>query len=201
MSYEKWADSLLQVLSRDPLEAAQAVLGAVLVHGNRKARIVEAEAYHGPTDPGSHAHRGPTPRNLVMFGKPGHAYVYFTYGMHWMLNVACMPEDQGSAVLLRAAEPLEGLEEMRSLRVKALRDEDLLNGPAKLAQAFEVDRRQNGIYLLDSFSELRLEPGVPVRSVLSGVRIGMAKGKGDELPWRFVDAEKLKWVSRPWPKG
>lgn len=136
-----------------------------------------------------------------MFGKPGHAYVYFTYGMHWMLNLACMPEDQGSAVLLRAAEPLEGLEEMRSLRVKALRDEDLLNGPAKLAQAFGVDRRQNGVYLLNSSSELRLEPGEPVRRVLSGVRIGMAKGKGDELPWRFVDGERLKWVSRPWPKG
>lgn len=176
--------------------AAPRVLGCVLALGDLRARIVETEAYDGPNDPGAHSYRGMTPRNASMFGPPGHAYVYFTYGNHWMLNVGCGPVGYGAAVLIRAAQPLSGLEAMRTRRPKALRDEDLLSGPGKLAQAFGIDRRFDGLDLLDPEGALRLLPGEPVTHVLVGPRIGLAPGKGDTFPWRFVDADALRWVSR-----
>lgn len=193
----QWADDLRALLGEDLFAGARALLGCRLVSGVLSARIVEVEAYSQEDDPGSHAHRGPTPRNGTMFGEPGRAYVYFTYGMHWMLNVSARPLGQGSAILIRAAEPLEGLPTMHARRPKAVRDEDLLNGPAKLAQAFGVTRNLDGLDLLDPKSVLRLEPGDPVREVLCGPRIGMSPGKGEHLPWRFVDARALRWVSRP----
>lgn len=182
-------------LERDPQTCGRALLGCILVRGELRARIVETEAYDGPFDPGSHAFRGPTPRSEVMFGPPGRAYIYFTYGMHWCLNVVTRPAGLGSAVLLRAAEPLAGLEVMRSRRVKSLRDEDLLSGPAKLAAAFGLNGSMNGIDLLDPCSELRIEDGPPPRQVLVGTRIGLAPGKGDDLHWRFADGDALRWVS------
>jgi DNA-3-methyladenine glycosylase len=191
--------SLRNRMNDDVLGAARALLGAHLVRGNARARIVEVEAYRNSDDPGSHAFRGRTPRNAAMFGPPGTAYVYFTYGMHWMLNVAAQPEGQAAAVLVRAAQPLAGLDEMRVRRAKARSDRDLLSGPAKLAAAFGIARPENGIDLLSPDSDLRLEPGEPVANVLVGTRIGIPAGKGDLLPWRFCDADALAWVSKPLP--
>lgn len=134
-----------------------------------------------------------------MFGPPGHAYVYFTYGSHWMLNVVAEPEGQGGAVLLRAARPLEGFDAMRLRRPKAARDQDLLSGPGKLAAAYGLDGSFDGIDLLDPTSPLRLEPGASPEEIGVGVRIGLAEGKGDDLPWRFVDVGAREWLSRPLP--
>jgi DNA-3-methyladenine glycosylase len=187
--------ALLEALRHDVLSGAEHLLGAVLVRGNRRARIVEVEAYRQEDDPGSHAFRGVTPRNQIMFGKAGIAYVYFNYGCHWMLNVVAGEEGNGSAVLIRAAEPLAGLEEFRALRPKAKNDYDLLSGPGKLAAAFEITKKDYGIDLFDSHSDLRIEAGTAPTKILQGVRIGLAKGKGEEIPWRFVDGHALRFVS------
>src|SRR6185503_6309604 len=133
-------DDILHELATDVRRGAVALLGTHLVRGKRRARIVEVEAYRGLDDPGSHAFRGPTPRNQVMFGPPGFAYVYFTYGMHWMLNVTAQHHGIGAAVLIRAAEPLEGIQKMQDMRPKAQKIEDLLSGPTKICAAFEIDR-------------------------------------------------------------
>jgi DNA-3-methyladenine glycosylase len=130
-----------------------------------------------------------------MFGPAGHAYVYFNYGVHWMLNVTAHTEGEAAAVLIRAAEPLEGLEEMRQLRPKARRDQDLLSGPGKLAAAFEISSAHNGLSLFDPRSEVRLEPGNAPQSILCGPRIGIPLGR--EHPWRFVALDGLEWASSP----
>ncbi len=195
----KSVSELRAALETDVVEAAQLLLGVFLIRGNRKARIVETEAYRAEGDPGSHAYRGPTPRNRVMFGRPGLCYVYFNYGCHWMLNIVAHPEGAAAAVLVRAAEPVEGLDEFRELRPKAKYDWDLLSGPGKLAAAFEIDGKDYGSDLLDARSSLRLEPGDPPPKILCGPRVGLAAGKGEEIPWRFVDGHALKFVSKPHP--
>jgi DNA-3-methyladenine glycosylase len=146
------------------------------------ARIVETEAYERD-DPASHAFRGETPRNAVMFGGPGHLYVYFTYGMHFCMNVVSSRTGDGAAVLLRAAEPLSGLVEMQERRGR-VSVRDLCSGPAKLCQAFGVDRSLNGLDLVRG-GELWIAEGMPVAasSVVVGRRVGI--GAGLELPWRF----------------
>lgn len=189
-------EHLLQALESDVLSACRVLLGFHLVRGPCRARIVEVEAYRAD-DPGSHAFRGKTKRNEVMFGTPGRAYVYFNYGVHWMLNVTAHAEGDAAAILVRAAEPLEGLEVMYARRPRAKRPEDLLSGPGKLAAAFGITGSDNGVDLLAEKSELRIEPGEPVGKILAGVRAGLAKGKGEDLPWRFVDADSQKWISKP----
>lgn len=184
-------------LSGDVLFAALSLLGAELVRGSLRAKLVEVEAYRGYGDPGCHTYRGMTPRTKVMFGPAGHAYTYFTYGNHWMLNVVAGPVGEGSAVLLRAARPISGIDAMRERRPKAARDRDLLSGPGKLAAAFDAGRREYGSDLFDLHSELRIEPGARPSKVLVGPRIGLNVGHGDAFPWRFVDADELLWVSRP----
>lgn len=191
--------SFRELLNDDVLAAAPALLGWELVKGQMRVRIVETEAYRTPDDPGCHAHRGETPRTKVMFGKPGHAYVYFTYGNHWMLNVVAHPAGVAAAILIRAARPLTGIDEMYSRRPKARRDEDLLSGPGKLCAALGITGAENGLFLLDG-GALRLEPGEAVRNVVVGTRIGLAPRKGDTLPWRFCDSDQMPWVSKPWPK-
>jgi DNA-3-methyladenine glycosylase len=170
---------------RDPLVVAPELLNKVLVHGERAARIVEVEAYRGADDPGSHAFRGRTPRTGVMFGPAGHLYVYFTYGMHWCANAVCGPEGEAAAVLLRAASPLDGLPAMRALRPAARRDRDLCSGPAKLCQAFGIDRSHDGadlvtgdrrVTIVDDGTPPPPEPGV-------STRIGLSAGA--EHPWRW----------------
>jgi DNA-3-methyladenine glycosylase len=171
--------------ARPSIEVAPDLLGHVLVRRpasgpHLAARIVEVEAY-APDDPASHAFRGRTERNAVMFGPPGHLYVYFTYGMHFCMNVVTGRDGEGSAVLLRAAEPLEGIDEMRRRRGRSGVHE-LCSGPAKLCQAFGVDRRMDGLDLVRG-SEMWLSAGEPVSAVRSGPRVGIRVGL--DRPWRF----------------
>ena len=188
----------LEILRSDVLNAAPKLLGWHLVRGGLRARIVEVEAYRGSDDPGAHSFGKTKMKNMAMFGPPGHAYIYFNYGVHWMLNLVAHDHGDASAILIRAAEPLDGLETFRLRRPKAKADTDLLSGPGKLAAAFAITGTDNGTYLLDMNSELHLEPpDEGVVRVAIGTRIGLAQGKGHELPWRFADVDKLKWVSRP----
>ena len=171
----------------DARDVAPSLLNKVLVHGRKRGRIVEVEAYVGDgTDPGSHAHRGRTSRNAVMFGPPGHLYVYFTYGMHWCCNAVCDPDGTASAVLLRAVEPIAGVEEMRPLRPRARTDVDLANGPAKLCQAFAITGVDNGVDLVrpPAGGITIVDDGTPPPAdPVVTTRIGLSAG--GELPWRW----------------
>ena len=185
---------------RDSRVVAPELLNTLLVRDGRVGRIVEVEAYCGPEDPGSHAYRGRTLRYTTMFGPPGHLYVYFTYGMHFCANVVCGDEGEASAVLLRGLTPLAGLDEMRAARgVRPGRewaDQDLCSGPAKLCQAFGLDRAFDGADLVTGDRGVTVagdgtpppaEPGV------SG-RIGLSVA--GELQWRFYVPGALG-LSRP----
>ena len=164
---------------------APELLNKVLVRGDRSGRIVEVEAYAGAEDPASHGFGGPTPRNEVMFGRAGHLYVYFTYGMHFCANVVCGGVGESSAVLLRALAPLTGLDEMRSARGPAAkRDRDLCSGPAKLCQALGLDRGQDGVDLVRGeevgvFDDGTSPPATPGVSPRIGISVAV-----DE-PWRW----------------
>ncbi len=126
---------------------ARRCLGKILVHGRTAGRIVETEAYLGASDRAAHAWRGLTPRTRVLFGPPGHAYVYWIYGMHYCLNFVCEPEGSPGCVLIRALEPLCGLSLMRRRRAGIRRAEDLANGPGKLTQALAIGARLNAVDL------------------------------------------------------
>lgn len=149
-------------------------------------RITEVEAYGGEgEDPGSHAFRRMTPRNATMFGPPGRAYVYFTYGMHWCLNVVTRPVGTAGAVLLRAGEVVEGIEAARARRGEATRDRDLARGPARLTVALGVTGDLDGVDLLASRGPLRLSlPRTPPPGHLVSARTGVG-GAGAQTPWRF----------------
>jgi DNA-3-methyladenine glycosylase len=167
-------------LERPVLEVAPLLLGATLRHGDVSVRLTEVEAYDGANDPGSHAHRGRTARNSVMFGPAGHLYVYFTYGMHHCCNVVCGSEGVASAVLLRAGEVVDGVETARERRPGSP-DRDLARGPARLCRALELDLRHNGARL--DAPPLTLEPGPAPERVDSGPRVGL-RGAPDRA-WRF----------------
>lgn len=171
-------------LADDGLSAAEALLGAVLVHGGTAGRIVEVEAYHGAADPASHAYRGPTARNAVMFGPAGHLYVYLIYGMHHCANVVAGPEGEAQAVLVRALEPLKGIEEMTARRAGTARD--LCRGPGRLCEAMAIDRTHDGADLCGR-GLLRLEQGEPPRRIGRGPRVGVTSAA--ERPWRLFDAD------------
>ena len=163
--------------ARDTAAVARALLGQLLVSsvGGRRclARIVETEAYVGPHDPACHAAGWRrTPRNEVLYGAPGLAYVYFTYGMHWCVNVVTEREDYPAAVLLRAAEPVRGLVAMRQRR-GPVPDEALASGPARLTQALGIDRALNGHRLWSRPLWIAAGPTVPARRVAVGPRIGI----------------------------
>jgi len=149
------------------------------------ARIVETEAYRGADDAGSHAYRRKTPRNATMFGPPGHLYVYFSYGNHWCMNAVCGPGEQPHAVLLRAAEPLAGLDRMRERRGANRRDHELCAGPGRLGQAFGVDRAFDGGDLVRGPIRI-VDDGVapPARPGVSR-RVGLGVDKGEDLLLRF----------------
>ena len=172
-------------------QVAPTLLGARLSAGGVTVRLTEVEAYAGVgEDPGSHAHRGRTPRTGVMFGPPGWAYVYFTYGMHWCLNVVTGPEGRASAVLLRAGEVLDGLDLARARR-PGMRDRDLCRGPARLTRTLGVTGAHDGVDLLDPASNLRLtiDAAVETAVVRTGPRVGVA-GPGAVTRWRFwLDGE------------
>ncbi len=168
-------------------DVAPALLGWVLRAGPVAVRLTEVEAYAGSDDPASHAFRGPTPRNALMFGPAGRLYVYFTYGMHWCANVVTGPVGEPSAVLLRAGEVVDGLAVARSRR-PAARDRDLCRGPARLAKALALDRTVLGTNLLDPRSAVHLEPRSHHGQVLTGPRVGVRGGA--DTPWRFWLADE-----------
>jgi DNA-3-methyladenine glycosylase len=186
--------------ARDALAVARDLIGCLFVHetesGRVGVRLVEAEAYRGPIDPGSHGYGGMTRRTRTMFGPPGRLYVYFTYGMHWCTNVVCGPDGEAGAVLLRALAPLDGLDVMWSRRPKARRERDLCSGPARLAQALGLDRAADGADLVAGPIQL-VDDGMPP-PVAPGVstRIGLAPGRGDQSPWRFYVPGESN-ISRP----
>jgi DNA-3-methyladenine glycosylase len=180
-------------LAADPVDVAPFLLNKVLVRGARSARVVEVEAYRGELDPASHAYRGRTPRNATMFGPAGLLYVYFSYGMHWCANVVCCEEGVAGAVLLRALEPLTGIEEMAAARAArrpagtAPTVRDLCRGPANLTTALGVTGEDDGDDLLSRSSPVRLlddgspPPGGP--HLARGPRIGITKAT--DVEWRF----------------
>jgi DNA-3-methyladenine glycosylase len=171
---------LPDLLSGPVLEVAPTLLGAVIRHGSVAVRLTEVEAYAGPDDPGSHAYRGQTPRNSVMFGPAGHLYCYFTYGMHVCANVTVGPPGQPSAVLLRAGEVVEGLQEARARRPGAS-DRDLARGPALLCRTLGVQLTDNGTDL--SKGPVTLEPGGQPERYRTGPRVGLRLAP--DRPWRF----------------
>lgn len=172
---------------RDAAAVAPELLNKLLVANGVVARLIEVEAYRAGDDPGSHAFRGPTVRNASMFAKPGTLYVYFSYGMHWCMNAVCGPGAQAHAVLLRAAEPVQGIELMRERRAKAKRDRDLLSGPGKLTQAFAVTGDDDGTSLVRGGLLKIVDDGVPPPEYPHVTkRIGLGAGKGDDLLLRFT---------------
>lgn len=168
-------------LSAPVHEVAPRLLGAVLRHGPVAVRLVEVEAYDGFDDPASHAYRGRTARNAVMFGPAGHLYVYFSYGVHWCANVICGPEGTASGALLRAGEVIEGIEEARGRRGRCV-DRDLARGPGRLTQALGIMAEHKGVDLFSGGS-VSLEPGPVCADVSAGPRVGVQTAA--DRPWRF----------------
>ena len=207
--------------ARPSVEVAPDLLGCVIEHetagGLVAVELTEVEAYAGRSDPASHAYRGKTARNAVMFGPPGHAYVYFTYGMHFCVNMVCLGDaGSASAVLLRAGRIIagEGLARTRRTRgTTAIAPRDLARGPARLCQALGIDRSQNGADMVSAGSPLRMLSGAghPARSALlvsgdghpatprrivTGPRVGVSSAA--EIPWRFwYDGDPTVSVYRP----
>jgi DNA-3-methyladenine glycosylase len=174
----------------DVLEVAPRLLNKLLVTADGRAgRIVEVEAYHGAQDPASHAFRGRTPRNQVMFGPPGHLYVYFSYGVHWCANIVCGPIGEAQATLLRALEPVAGVELMRQARWRDQRrqdDRDLCRGPGRLCQALGIDGTLDGADLTTKDAPVWVaDDGVepPARPLVTG-RVGISVAA--DRPWRFA---------------
>lgn len=192
-------------LAAPSLHVAESLLGARIVaddDGNRVAvRLTEVEAYMGMADPGSHGFRGRTRRTDVMFGPPGHLYVYFTYGMHWCANVVCGPDGEASAVLLRAGEVVEGLELARERRPSSRRDADLARGPARLTTALGLTGRHNGVDLCSGAAGVWLEnPQRRPDGVRTGPRVGVTGAGGDAtvFPWRlWLAGESTVSIYRP----
>jgi DNA-3-methyladenine glycosylase len=183
---------------RPATEVAPELLGCVLEHraadGVVAAEIVEVEAYMGSADPPSHAFRGKTARNAVMFGEPGHAYVYFTYGMHFCVNLVCQPPGEAAAVLLRAGRVVEGVGLAVARRYGsgdvggARHIEQLASGPARLCQALGIARPQNGADICDPRGELLIRVrdgfgGLAADRIATGPRVGVSTGT--DVPWRY----------------
>ena len=190
---DKFSTPRRKFFLRDTLTVAKSLPGSYLRHKTSRGilggMIVETEAYIF-SEPGCHAYRGQTNRNRVMFGNPAHAYTYFTYGAHWMLNIVTEKEGRGCCVLIRALEPVEGIELMRKLRPKAKRDIDLANGPGKLTQALMIGKDQYGLDVLDSELIVLIPDKSYRRAILkkfggitTTTRIGLSVA--EDLPYRF----------------
>ena len=196
--------------ARHSVQVAPELLGCIMEHqtaaGLVADELTEVEAYAGASDPASHAYRGKTARNAVMFGPPGHAYVYFTYGMHFCVNLVCLGNGSASAVLLRAGRVIEGEELARARRTRGATTvsfRDLARGPARLCQALDIDRSQDGADVVVPDSPLRMcwpDASTTARSaerkVASGPRVGVSAAA--EVPWRFwIDGEPTVSAYRP----
>ena len=183
--------------ARSVHQVARDLVGATLRHGETAGRIVEVESYH-EEEPACHAFIGPRPRTEVLFGPPGYAYVYRSYGIHALVNAVAEADGVGAAVLIRAIEPIEGIDLMRQRR-GAVRDEELTNGPGKLTAALAIGLDLNGVSLEDGPISIEPRPDdAREPRIVTGTRIGITKAA--ELPWRFCDATS-PYVSRPWPAG
>jgi DNA-3-methyladenine glycosylase len=174
-------------------DVARDLIGCTVTHGETAGIIVETESYHAD-DPACHAFGGPTPRSSVLFGPPAHAYVYLSYGIHSLLNFVAEPEGEAAAVLIRALEPVGGIEAMRARRGLS-RVEDLCSGPGKLTEALGVGLELNGAPL--DGGPIQVSEG-PRLDVVTGTRIGISKAV--EHPWRFCAADN-RFVSKPWPRA
>jgi DNA-3-methyladenine glycosylase len=209
-------------LARHAVEVAPDLLGCVLEHqtadGLVAVELTEVEAYAGRSDPASHAYRGKTARNAVMFGPPGHAYVYFTYGMHFCVNMVCLGEEgSASAVLLRAGAIIAGEDLARARRTRgaaSVASRDLARGPARLCQALAIDRSLDGADVCAADSPLRVraggnparsgtvlargdDPAGTPRKIMTGPRVGVSSAA--EVPWRFwYEGEPTVSVYRPY---
>jgi len=179
--------------ARPAIEVARDCLGKILVHGTTAGRIVETEAYLGVDDRAAHAWRGITDRTRVLFGPPGHAYVYFIYGMYECLNFVAEEEGKAGCVLIRALEPVAGIETMRHRRPTARRIQDLASGPGKLTLALGITRKQNGADLTKGTLEVRRERNEPPIEVQVTPRIGITHCA--DWPLRFLVARN-HFVSR-----
>ena len=199
-----------EFFARPSVPVAPDLLGCVLEHqteaGLVAVELTEVEAYAGASDPASHAYRGKTARNAVMFGPPGHAYVYFTYGMYFCVNLVCLGNGSASAVLLRAGRIIEGEELARTRRPRGTTKipfRDLARGPARLCQALDIDRSLDGTDVCVPDSPLRMcwpDASATARSVdrkiLSGPRVGISAAA--EVPWRFwIEGEPTVSAYRP----
>lgn len=187
----------LAFYARPTLEVARALIGKTLsrrtAEGVTAGIIVETEAYVSAIDPSAHGYRGKTSRNAVMFGPPGHAYVYFTYGMHHCLNIVTEGEGVAAAVLLRALEPTAGIALMRSRRGERIADRDLARGPGRLCAALALTLADNGLDLCGDALWLEDTPDFPPDAPIAATpRIGIAQAA--DWPWRFVLADS-PWVS------
>jgi DNA-3-methyladenine glycosylase len=183
--------------ARSVHDVARDLIGATLRHGDTAGRIVEVESYH-QEEPASHAFIGPRARTQVLFGPPGYAYVYRSYGIHALFNAVAEEEGVGAAALIRAIEPTEGIDLMRERR-RVRGDLELTNGPGKLTEALGIGLDLNGVSLIDG--PIEIEPrsaGERDPEIVAGTRIGITKAV--ELEWRFCDATSA-YVSRPWPEA
>jgi DNA-3-methyladenine glycosylase len=179
--------------ARSVHEVAPDLIGATMLVNGVGGIIVEVEAYHH-TDPAAHSYNGPTPRNMVMFGPPGFAYVYRSYGIHWCVNFVCEKEGSASAVLIRALEPTHGLAAMR--RRRGLEDERALcSGPGKLTEALGITHAHNALAL--DAPPIALHARKSEVDVVTGIRIGLTKAV--ELPWRY-GLKGSRYVSKPFPE-
>jgi DNA-3-methyladenine glycosylase len=197
-----------EFFDRPATSVAPDLLGCVLAHdspdGLVTAVIVETEAYAGRADPASHAFRGETARNAVMFGPPGHAYVYFSYGTHFCVNLVCQPAGEASAVLLRAGRVAEGAElaARRRARTRTPAERELARGPGRLCQALGITDGLNGADVCSAASPLRVLPGTapwpaPAAAISTGPRVGISRAA--ERPWRFwITGEPSVSVYRPY---
>ena len=185
----------LTLLDRPALEVAPLLLGAVVRRGEVAVRLTEVEAYAGEDDPGSHAGRGSTPRSEVMFGPSGRLYVYFTYGMHHCANVVCGPEGTASAVLLRAGEVVDGVEEARKRRGTKV-DRELARGPARLCSALGIRLLDNRNDLAEGPVTLTLSDPVDAAMISTGPRVGLRLAA--DRPWRYwITGEPTVSTYRP----
>lgn len=179
--------------ARPVLEVARDLVGCTLRHGATAGVIVETEAYHD-SEAACHAHVGLTPRTHVLFGPPGRAYVYRSYGIHALFNAVCEPEGVGAAVLIRALVPAAGVDLMHERR-QVGRELDLCSGPGKLSQALGIELSENDTSL--AAGPIAIEAAAAPHDVVVGTRIGITKAA--DLPWRFCAPSRH--VSRPWPPG
>ena len=182
---------------RPVLEVARDLLGTVVSQGDVAVRLSEVEAYAGGHDPASHAFRGKTARNEVMFGRAGHVYVYFTYGMHFCMNLVAGPDGHASAVLLRAGEVVAGTDTVMTRRAGASA-RDFARGPARLTTSLGIDRQLNGVDVTSTRSPLQVRSGTPVADDLVrwGPRVGVSSAQ--EVPWRcWVDGDPTVSPYRP----